>query len=459
MRLSVSGFAVFISGVHRENILRCAIYVGLALSLNACGPEKVVLEATSPVVPEPLATDSAEPADLVAEQEVIRPVAPQPVVVALLLPLTGSDAPVGKALLNAAMLGYFDAYDPRIVLAPFDTKGTAEGARAAFAAAKARGATAMIGPLRGQNLRALPAPDANQPIPVLALSNDQSAASPHRYVLGVSPKDEIAAVVRYAAINGRSRFASLVPEGAYGDQVQRAYGQAILDNGVDWVAFERYPRIAEQVFAPMKRLTRYDARQRAVTDEIAYLRSLRDDMTAEIADQLETENNIPSVDFDVALVAEGSALLRTIAPLFPFYEVDKPDVQLIGTGLMNDDSLADELPLRGAWFAASPKAGYGAFVSAYTARYGAAPLRISALAYDAVALLSALARKDAKAEYLDGRILFAPQALTHPTGFTGVSGLFRLMPSGRNERQLAIFEIQANGLIEVEPAAQAFMLE
>ena len=69
--------------------------------------------------------------------------------VALLLPMTatGSTPGVAKALKQAAELALFDFDNPNIALVPKDTRGSAEGARAAAESAVQDGAELIIGPL------------------------------------------------------------------------------------------------------------------------------------------------------------------------------------------------------------------------------------------------------------------------------------------------------------------------
>ena len=77
---------------------------------------------------------------------------------------------------------------------------------------------------------------------------------------------------------------------------------------------------------------------------------------------------------------------------------------------------------------------------AATARDLAAdPVRTATLAYDAVALVAALARTQ-------GAQRFAPETLTNPSGFAGIDGLFRFRSDGTNERGLAVMKVTGGGV-------------
>ncbi len=65
-------------------------------------------------------------------------------------------------------------------------------------------------------------------------------------------------------------------------------------------------------------------------------------------------------------------------------------------------------------------------------------MRTATLAYDAVALVAALARTQGGAALL-------ADVLTNPSGFAGIDGLFRFRPDGTNERGLAVMRVGNDG--------------
>src|SRR5216684_953168 len=75
--------------------------------------------------------------------------------VALLLPLSGPSAGIGRAMLDAAQLALFDIADEHFTLLPRDTEGTPEGASRAASAAIAGGAELILGPLLAGEVEAV----------------------------------------------------------------------------------------------------------------------------------------------------------------------------------------------------------------------------------------------------------------------------------------------------------------
>lgn len=420
--------------------------------LAACGPtgEAPVRQAPKPV--ETLSAADKGQDQTTPEVAPVQQADQGPIRIAILLPLSGPEAPTGQALLNAATMALFDAYDPRLTLLPFDTKSDGlETERVAHQALEA-GVDIVLGPLLAGNVRV--AGDVFGPagIPILGFSNDSSVAAPGRYILGFMPENEVLRVVDYAVSEGHSQFSALVPEGRYGSRVRAAFGDAVSDGGGRIVALESYPPDPDAVFEPVKALANYDQRRKNLRDEISTLRALRDDLTDEIADRLERAEQLEPVAFDAILVPEGGALLRTVGPLLPFYEIDPNAVQLLGTGLWNDPSLMNEPPLHGAWFAAPEPARPEAFMNRYESMFGHRPSRIATLAYDAMGLVASLMRDELE----EGEQRFSEDRITNPLGFEGIDGLFRLNATGMNERGLAILEITRREFKIIDPAPEAF---
>jgi ABC-type branched-subunit amino acid transport system substrate-binding protein len=89
------------------------------------------------------------------------------------------------------------------------------------------------------------------------------------------------------------------------------------------------------------------------------------------------------------------------------------------------------------------------FDARYRSAYGRAPHPIAGLAYDGIAAIAASVASG-RPEAL-GRA-----ALTRDTGFTGVTGVFRLMPDGTNQRGLAVAQIRDGRVVIVDPAPRGF---
>jgi hypothetical protein len=154
--------------------------------------------------------------------------------------------------------------------------------------------------------------------------------------------------------------------------------------------------------------------------------------------------------YQAVLMPEQGTLLRALAPLLPFYNVDITRVKLLGVSGWNNPRLTREPALRGGWFAAPDPTITRNFEDRYAVAFGAPPPRLASLAYDATLLSARLAATQRR------RNRFSIEAITDPNGYFGADGLFRLNPDGSVERGLAVLEIQPGGIEVVDPAPRSF---
>jgi ABC-type branched-subunit amino acid transport system substrate-binding protein len=141
---------------------------------------------------------------------------------------------------------------------------------------------------------------------------------------------------------------------------------------------------------------------------------------------------------DTLFLADDGDALVGVTDALTAAGADLKRVQLLGTGLWDNSRVFASPALQGGLYAAPDPSGFRSFSSRYRAKYGADPVRTATLAYDAVALVAALARTQ-------GNQRFAPETLTNPSGFAGIDGLFRFRADGSNERGLAVMRVAPGG--------------
>ncbi len=361
----------------------------LALLVTACVPRGA--GPATPTDPDPA---PAIPTDLERHQ------------VALLVPLSGSNAAIGESLSNMVQMAVLDTKTDRLRITTYDT---AKGAAAAARQAVAEGNRLILGPLLSEDVIAV-APIARQAnIPLISFSNDATVAGNGVFLLGYSPQQSVERVVDYARAQGKSRFAALLPRTTYGDRALASYKAAVERRGGTLVAAESYDRMASSLAVAARKL-----------------------------------GQVPG-GYDALLLADGGAAAMQAAPVVRAN--GGGSAQLLGTELWNTESaISGNAALRGAWFASVSDGLYGQLASKYRTRYGTTPYRLSSLGYDAVLLTVRVAR-----EWRPGTPF--PQArLLAPDGFGGIDGIFRFERSGVAIRALEVSEVRAGGFAVISAA-------
>lgn len=378
-----------------------------ALVLSACAPT---------VAPPPPASQPAPapPAPIVQAPSTAPVPADTDIKVGLLLPLSGPQASLGRSMLQAAEMGLFDVGGENFKLVVRDS-ATSGGPAAAARDALADKADIVLGPLFGAELKQAAAPVTAAHVPMVSFSNDTSQAQPGVYVLGVTPESQINRVVAYAASQAVKRFAIMAPNSPYGRLVLSTYQEAVVKAGGS---------ISQVVF--------YDPKSLDLTQPVR-----------EMADAYKRSG------FDALMIPEGGQKLRAFAAMLPAFEIPTGLVRLLGTAQWQDPALLSENALLGGWFAAPAPDRWQAFAQRYATLYGTPPDPRAGIVYDAVTLAVALAQSKEGGDFSNAR-------MTDPSGFAGVTGVFRLSPNGTTERGLAVLEVTPGNFIVKDPAPATF---
>ena len=343
--------------------------------------------------------------------------------VGLLLPLTGRNAELGRAMQDAATVSLFDKYARlsvaqqaiRVELLPKDTGDSPEFARAAMASALKDGAEIIIGPIFSDATETAAPLAQTQRVSVLSFSNNKKRASAGTYLLGFSPQEQTARVMDYA-LQHKKHVAVLVPQTPLGDEVLAAAQASAKAAGVVLGGEARYSAQGGGLDAALTKLMPV---------------------------------NGTSPTFDALLLADGGPTLETVLRALSARGINGSNVQFLGTGVWDDVPLLQRVNLNGAWFASSAPYATVQFENRFRTTYKYTPPRIASLSYDAVALAVTLATS--------GRS-YSTENLTNKAGFVGpANGIFRLRPDGTTERGLAVIQVTGSTMQVISPAPTGFV--
>lgn len=332
--------------------------------------------------------------------------------VGLVLPLSasGNAGIAAQSMKNAAEMALAEFKNPNIQLLIKDDAGSPQGAQQATQQALDEGSEIILGPLFALSVPATAQLARARGIPVIAFSTDSSVAGRGVYLLSFLPESDVNRIIDYASSTGKRSFAAMLPENAYGNVVEAAFKQAVSRKGGRVVAFEKYG-----------------------------------------ADRATAARNIAAAlgGVDALLLADDGDAVVTSADALTAAGANLRNVQLLGTGLWDNPRVFNSAALQGGLYAAPDPAGFRAFAGRYRGKYGSDPVRTATLAYDAVALVAALARTQ-------GGQRFSSEVLTNSSGFAGIDGLFRFRNDGSNERGLAVMKVAPGGGQAVAGSPKSF---
>ncbi len=442
----------------KSGLALAAALSAAVLVLAACVPEQGAppprVEATPPA---PAATPPAPapaPVPKIARSPE-RPPAREPggadeaqVVIGILLPLSGGERELGRAMLNGATMAVFDHAGPGLAFKPYDTGGTPAGAVEAAEAALEDGAKLLLGPLFSDSVAAVGPVAKRAGVNAIAFTNDRAAAGEGVFVLGHHVEPQIRAVVAYAGTRGIRSLAVLIPTGRFGAQAAVAADAAAREAGIRVHEIAAYADDVPSIDRAVRRLARYDGRKAALKEHRAALERRGDAESLAILERLKNRDTLGNVDFDAILVPSGSSPVYAIAARLPYYDIPSDRVRVLGISTWDRIELRYEPALRGAWYASPATELRSLFKRRFGEAFGKPPGPLAALAYDAAAVAALLGRRPGAD--------FSARALVDARGFEGASGLFRFRADGLSERSYAIVEVGEDGAKPVRPASRTF---
>ena len=370
--------------------------------------------------------------------------------VGVLLPLSGEASRYGNGLKNATMLALDDAKNPDLILQYYDTKGSDEGARIAVENAINQNVQMIIGPLKSSSVKAISPQTTRKNIPVIAFSTTEDVLQPSVYTLGLLVDEQVDRIVSYAVKQGRSKLALLVPDNATGIAVAKAAAKAAQKNHIVITRIAFYPPNTTDFSTILKEMTDYNTRYNRMEKLKASLKAKAANGDAEAQRALKrvsTHDTLGEVDFDMVLIPEKGAKLKSAVAMFGYYDVYTPDVKFLGTSIWENSTLNGESTIIGSWYPVISRSHSNYFVNKYNYVFNERPQALYSLGYDAVALANAISKQDTS-NY--GAII------TNPDGYVGINGMFRLFENGRNQHSLDIVEVTKEGEKVVDQAPDRF---
>ena len=326
--------------------------------------------------------------------------------VALIVPLTGGDGPIGISISRAAALALVDTNNQQIVLTVYDS--AAGGAAKAASQALAAGNELILGPLTAGDVRAVAPIARTASVPVIAFSNDRDVAGNGVFIMGTVPTESIDRIVDYAKDKGARRFGGLVPKNLYGERISLGLLGAAQRGKVTVAGIQSYGETAASVRGAVAALN-----AKGKLDAVL-------------------------IGDSTATAAIAGAALR--------------GPRILGTELWgNDRAIGRSAALRGAWYAALPNERFDQLVVRYRGKYGKTPYRLASLGYDAM-LLTVRTSK-----YWEPGRPFPARQLIDKDGFAGVDGIFRFGRDGIAERALEVRQVTATGSTLLSPAPSTFV--
>jgi ABC-type branched-subunit amino acid transport system substrate-binding protein len=348
------------------------------------------------------------------------------------LPLTGDFKAFSEQILNALALAVDLQNRSGVQVSVKDTRGEPDGAAQAVEDLAKDGAIVILGPI-GLTEGSAAAVRAQQiGIPMISLSATEGITQIGDYVFRdmLTKSAGARAIAQYAQkkLNARS-FGIIAPDSSYGDEVTRAFWDALDEGGSEVRAYEHYPQ-RTTTFKPF--VSRMVGRSQQDLDERKEFMEESQKIIESIQDPYKRRKEIarlksqsaPVVDFDALFIPDSARTIRLIAPAVASEDVvtsgcdqrelevfkkttkreDVRTVQLLGTSLWNNPELVDErmgaaryvqcAVFADGFFADSQRRATRKFVDDFDGAYHRRPGFLEAHAWDVAMIVRRIVDED-----------------------------------------------------------------
>ena len=365
--------------------------------------------------------------------------------IALLLPLTGKHHKLGKALYDAAQLAIFDHGDPRMVIYPFDTKGSEFNSISIMNEIIEKDIKIIVGPVFSKIVSAITPIAKQHNITIFSFSNDIMIADQNTYITALDVRQQVQKIASYAIENNIKYFATLLPGNDYGAQIVTEL-RKIVDMSQGMVLKTEFYNLNSDITPNVRRALNALKEVPVNEDGEPLFRKIAADETIPLDEETGKPLYYDIADFNTALlITENSPRqLDKIANLIAKHQLPQ-NSRLIGLSGWEDNDALYRKEFSGSWYTALPRNNFAIYNAHFNNTYNYEPSKISSLAYDIISVISALAA-------LDTSPPLEKDTIVNPIGFSGVNGVFRFKDSGAVERLLEIYEVDNNENRTILPA-------
>jgi ABC-type branched-subunit amino acid transport system substrate-binding protein len=369
--------------------------------------------------------------------------------VALFFPFSGKNKELGWSLFNSATLSLFENdLNHNIELVLIDSKDTAQESSKAFKEIINRKIKVVIGPIFSSSIEAIAQDAKDNNIAVISLSNNQQLMGKINkdggiFLAGMMPEIQIDKIVNYAMDRGKFSFAVIAPNNQYGKTITDLFKKIVRNRDGNFITSEFYDSNSKDLDRVVERVINSFSVPSRLT---AGKNKLKKDAVINESDHIYPQ---------VILIPESGKILSKIVASIKKQNIDERDFQIVGTSQWDDVSTLNDSNLIGAWFASPENEKFRNFEKAFYQTYSRFPPRISSIAYDTVAVVAELVdRKKGKTPMIED---FTNYNNPPKNGFEGIDGLFRFLPNGLVQRNLAVLGVGSGRFETLEKPVEQFL--
>ena len=364
--------------------------------------------------------------------------------IALFLPFTGKNKELGWSIFNASSLSLFENdLENKIELVLFDSKDSPQDSQKAFKEIIDSNIKVVIGPIFSNSIMAIEKMARDNEITVISLSNNHELLNKTNnrggvFVGGILLESQIDKIVNYAMDRGKLNFAIIAPNNQFGKFTTDYLKKFVRARDGNFITSEFYEANNIDIDRAAERIVNsFGVPTKSKNRDTAYL------------------SDYDRIYPQIILIPEAGKQLSKVVKSVNKFNKDERNFQIIGTSQWDDASTLNDINLLGSWFSAPEGDKFRIFEKNYYRYFGKFPPRISSIAYDSVWAISKIAQNKTNLKLTFSDFIDYDKNLKN--GFDGIDGVFRFLPNGAVQRNLAILQV-GNGKFEtIDSSLEKFL--
>ena len=360
--------------------------------------------------------------------------------IGLMLPLTGPHYSIGQSLLNASQLALYTSKNSNINFIVKDV-GETKNLTKSFYELVNDDVELIVGPVFSEKLKVLNPMSRDENVKLISFSNNIDITSKNLSAFGLSPEDEIEKLFRYCDSKNLKRIKVILPENIYGNKIKdKILNLKKLDLNIDSKFFYYDPKNPD-FYEVSKRVANYETRKENLKNEISRLSEFTDEISKAKIKKLKKLDTYGELNFDALLIIVNKFdELISFSSVLPYYDVDPKKIQYLGTSTWNKTAIVKEPSLNGGIFTDIDQDSLEKFINHYEKYFKEKPHELAAFAFDIIGLIAKLQSKDGSLTKLK---------TIETVSYSGVTGKFRLLNSGRTSRTPEIYKIKNETIVKL----------
>ena len=373
--------------------------------------------------------------------------------IAVLLPISGKYSAIGKTIQTSITTAALEHNDSSLSISFYDTASDASGT---ISEALATNPDIIIGPLFADNARILRNTKSSE-IPALSFTSDATAVGDGVMTMALMPTNSVETIISQMSADGVKSFIVLAPESTSGQLMAGTAKKASEIYNVPISGLFYYKSgDADSIKDTSKTASMNEARSAANTRAREILSDILTNETLTALEfsnlnmqleQISRTDTLGKIPYNAILFLGDAEDTKKLASFMRYYGISSRDAKYYGTALWDGTDIASDITMTGAKYATLPEST-ATFTTTSQQITNDAPSRLATFGYDAANLaIGMINSPKSNAAYL-----------LNPSGYIGTDGLFRLKPTGDNERALRTVKLNGDGTItEIKPAPTNFI--